>query len=167
MFDYHPDDPYCVVKLFDIQWSMPAHCWMDSARTGHRPRVRIATIGNLAPGCAIYGCCDSCGRSAKLNLIDRTPVQKTPRPSSFSLWILLLSGASMWGEHATHRTDVGEAGLESLLNNEVLIEQDDDGSVWARYSLNPAALIARGVGLGGAQDALPDLYLERIPLRLK
>jgi hypothetical protein len=54
-----------------------------------------------------------------------------------------------------------------LLNGEVLIEQNGDGGVWARYSLNPAALIAARCRNVGAQDALRDLYLERIPLRLK
>jgi hypothetical protein len=57
--------------------------------------------------------------------------------------------------------------VRKLFNDEVLIEQDDDGGVWARYSLNPAALIAAGCRNVGAQDALPALYLERIPLRLK
>ena len=42
--------------------------------------------------------------------------------------------------------------VRKLLNDEVLIEQGDDGSVLARYSLNPAALITRGVGFGGAQE---------------
>ena len=32
-------------------------------------QIRIDTIGDLAPGCAIYACCDSCQRSAKLNLV--------------------------------------------------------------------------------------------------
>ena len=33
------------------------------------PEVRIDTIGDLAPGCSIWACCDLCGRSAKLNLV--------------------------------------------------------------------------------------------------
>ncbi len=57
--------------------------------------------------------------------------------------------------------------VRKLLNNEVPIERDDDGSVWARYSLNPAALLSRGVGFGGAQDPLPDLYLRPIALQGK
>jgi hypothetical protein len=42
--------------------------------------------------------------------------------------------------------------VRKLLSDEVLLEQDSDGSVWARYSLNPAALLTRGVGIGGAQE---------------
>jgi bacterioferritin-associated ferredoxin len=33
------------------------------------PEIRVDTIGDLAPRCAIYACCDSCRRSAKLNLV--------------------------------------------------------------------------------------------------
>ena len=31
--------------------------------------IRVDTIGDLAPGCAIWACCDGCRRSAKLNLV--------------------------------------------------------------------------------------------------
>jgi hypothetical protein len=33
------------------------------------PEIRVDTIGDLAPGCAIYAFCDSCRRSAKVNLL--------------------------------------------------------------------------------------------------
>ena len=31
--------------------------------------IRVDTIGDLVPGCAIWACCDGCRRSAKLNLV--------------------------------------------------------------------------------------------------
>jgi hypothetical protein len=31
--------------------------------------IRVDTIGDLAPGCSIYAFCDSCRRSAKVNLV--------------------------------------------------------------------------------------------------
>ena len=46
--------------------------WTLLARSRHDPRVpeiRVDTIGDLAPGCAIYAFCDSCRRSGKLNLV--------------------------------------------------------------------------------------------------
>jgi hypothetical protein len=33
------------------------------------PEIRVDTIGDLAPGAAIYAFCDSCRHSAKLNLV--------------------------------------------------------------------------------------------------
>jgi hypothetical protein len=55
--------------------------------------------------------------------------------------------------------------VRQLLNDEgARLERERDGSLWARYSLNPAGLIARGVGIGGAQDLLPDLYTRLIKL---
>jgi len=33
------------------------------------PEIRVDTIGDLAPGCSIWPCCDGCRRSAKLNLV--------------------------------------------------------------------------------------------------
>jgi hypothetical protein len=33
------------------------------------PEIRVDTIGDLSPTNAIYACCDSCQRSAKLNLV--------------------------------------------------------------------------------------------------
>jgi hypothetical protein len=55
--------------------------------------------------------------------------------------------------------------VRKLLNDEVLIEQDDDGSVWARYSLNPTALIAAGCRKVGAQESV--CSIPTVPMRTR
>lgn len=44
--------------------------------------------------------------------------------------------------------------LKKLITDSVVIEQAEDGKVWARYSLQPAALLAEAVGVDGRGDRI-------------
>jgi site-specific DNA recombinase len=139
--------------------------------SGPDPKVELAAldkqIADLADTIIAVGKSDVL--TAKLRELEkqkRALAQQAPRPAA------LLTGASdQWRELVTNLEHLGKYARPDEMELARAVIHDYIGEVSViEDSRGVYGLVRMSNGAGyksGAQDALPDLYLERIPLRLK